>query len=303
MKQRAKNISASVHQRLLNKARESRRPFNELLQYFAIERFMYRLSKTPHVERFILKGALMLPVWKAPLTRPTKDIDLLGYLDTDVQIITNAFRDVCEQGVESDGMLFDADSVSGEIIMEEADYGGIRVGLQGSLGSARVSLQIDVGFGDVITPSASEITYPTILDMPPPALRGYSRESTVAEKFQAMVKLGALNSRMKDFYDIWMLSCEFNFEGSVLAAAITSTFQNRRTDVPKRIVPLEESFGKDPTKTSQWQGFISKSKLDNVPHSFAECIAALGVFLRPVAEALYVGKPFDRSWVAPGPWK
>lgn len=200
------NIAASVHQRLLNKAKESFRPFNELLQYFAIERFIYRLSQSPHAGHFILKGALMLSAWFGPASRPTVDIDLLGKIDNHLDTITAVMKDICQVGVKPDGMFFNADTVNVVRITEGALYEGVRVRVRGSLGNALVSIQIDIGFGDVIVPNAGSVTYPAILDFPAPELKGYTMESSIAEKFQAMVKLGDLNSRMKDFYDIWFLS-------------------------------------------------------------------------------------------------
>jgi len=223
-----KNIAASVHQRLLNKAKDSNHPFNEILQYFTIERFIYRLSKSPHAEKFILKGALMFIAWNTSLSRPTKDIDLLGRINNSVEEIVSAVTDVCEQDVESDGISFDTDTISAMRITEDTDYEGVRVRVQGTLGTIRLSLQIGTGFGDVIVPKASKIGYPTILDFPAPKLKGYSMESTIAEKFQAMVKLGILNSRMKDFYDVWLLSKQFDYKGRMLSTAIQKTFENQR---------------------------------------------------------------------------
>lgn len=248
MERKTKNIAASVHQRLLNKAKDSGRPFNEVLPYFATERFIYRLSKNPSAERFILKGALTFTAWEAPVSRPTKDIDLLGKIDNSIDVITAAMKEACMQKVEPDGMAFDAESVTATTITEDADYEGVRVRIQGNLGNARVSLQIDIGFGDVVVPGISKIVYPTILDFPSPELNGYSMESTIAEKFQAMVKLGILNSRMKDFYDLWLLSRQFDFDGRVLATAIRKTFENRKTDIPIQPTVLQDSFAKDPGK-------------------------------------------------------
>ena len=210
------NLAASVHQRLLNKAKESSRPFNELLQYFAIERFIYRLSKSPHADQFILKGALMFSAWCGPASRPTMDIDLLGKIDNRIDTITAVMKDACLTDVEPDGISFNAETVEAVRITEDAEYEGVRVRVRGSLGKARVSIQIDIGFGDVIVPNASTVSYPAILDFPAPELKGYTMESTIAEKFQAMVKLGVLNSRMKDFYDIWFLSRTFDFKGEIL---------------------------------------------------------------------------------------
>lgn len=200
------NLAASVQARLQNQARATKRPFQELLQYYAMERFLYRLSMTPHRARFLLKGALMLHVWDAPLARATKDLDFLGRLDNSLENLERVVREVCTADVEPDGMVFDPTTVKTERIKEDADYEGVRVRFVGLLGKARVAMQIDVGFGDVVTPGAVDITYPALLDFPAPSLSGYPRETVVAEKFQAMVYLRTLNSRMKDFYDVWLLA-------------------------------------------------------------------------------------------------
>jgi hypothetical protein len=182
-----KNIEASVHARLQNHARATKRPFQELLQYFAMERFLYRLSKSPHRSRFVLKGALMLHVWDAPLARATKDVDFLGRLDNSLEHPQRVVREVCAADVEPDGMVFEPATVRTERIKEDADYEGVRVRFVGLLGRARVTMQVDVGFGDVVTPGEESISYPALLDFPAPELSGYPRETVVAEKFQAMV--------------------------------------------------------------------------------------------------------------------
>jgi len=182
-----KNISASIHQRLLNNARQTGRPFAEVLQYFAIERFLYRLSRSPHAGKFILKGALMLSAWEPGLPRPTKDIDLLGSTKNDVSAIVAIMRSICKiETAPPDGLLFDPAEVEGERITENADYQGVRVGFWGNLGKARISMQIDIGFGDIVFPAPKKLIYPAILDMPRPVLRGYSKESIVAEKLESL---------------------------------------------------------------------------------------------------------------------
>jgi len=303
MEKGTKNVAASVHQRLLNKARDSGRPFNEVLQYFAIERFIYRLSKSSNAEQFVLKGALMFTAWQVPASRSTKDIDLLGRIDNSIDVITSAMQEACMQKVEIDGLTFDPESITATVITEDADYEGIRARIQGRLGNARISLQIDIGFGDVVVPGVSKIVYPTMLNFPPPELNGYSMESTIAEKFQAMVKLGILNSRMKDFYDLWLLSRQFDFDGRVLAIAIQKTFENRKTVIPIQPMVFEDSFAKDAIKEIQWRAFIKKTRLDNVPASFANAVSTIITFLGPVIAALASEENFQKTWKAPGPWK
>lgn len=295
------NLAASVHQLLMNKARDTHRPFNELLQYYAMERFLYRLSKSPYAGKFILKGALMFTAWKLESFRPTVDIDLLGKADHQVDNIVEITKHVCSQPVESDGLIFNSGSVTGTRIAEDADYEGVRTRFRANLGTARITLQLDIGFGDVIVPAAQLIEYPAILDFPAPRLRGYSKESIVAEKFESLVKLGTLNSRMKDYFDIWTLSRQFDFEGVVLGEAIAKTFLNRGTEMVSDPVGLTARFADDPEKNSQWRGFIRKSRLDNLPN-LAEVISAVGYFLRPVAIALAAGHTFSEKWIVPGPW-
>jgi predicted nucleotidyltransferase component of viral defense system len=296
MAKSVKNIASSVHQRLLNKAKESSRPFNELLQYFAIERFIYRLSRSPHAKKFILKGALMFAAWYGPGSRPTMDKDLLGKIDNNLEVITAAIKDACLVIVAADGISFNDDTVEAVRITEDAEYEGVRVRVHGSLGKARVSIQIDIGFGDVIVPNPSTVSYPAILDFPAPELKGYTMESTIAEKFQAMVKLGVLNSRMKDFYDIWILSRTFDFKGEILAEAVEKTFEKRNTPVNLDAALFDPSFGKDGEKDVQWQGFIRKTKLINAPESFEEVIAVVKLFLEPLAASIVERRAFNRPW-------
>ncbi len=301
-RRKVKNVAASIRQRLLNEARTTGRPFNEILQYFAMERFLYRLSKSPHGEKFVLKGALMLATWEVSLTRPTKDIDLLGRVSNDIESIVGMVKEVCRQEVQPDGLVFDSTSVQGEQIAEEAEYEGVRVRFQGNLGTARVSMQIDVGFGDAVVPGPVTTDYPTILDLPTPRIRGYTRESVIAEKFHTMVRRGLLNSRMRDFFDVWTLSRQFDFDGGVLAAAVRETFARRDLEVAARPVALTKEFAEDTAKASQWQGFLRKSRLEGAPSELVAVVEAIAVFLGPVAEALHEGRGFEGRWEAPGPW-
>ena len=301
-RQSTKDMAASVRQRLLNKAREAGRPFNEILQYYVMERFLCRLSKSPYADNFVLKGALMFNVWRGPLSRPTMDIDLLGRLSNDMESIITALRSVCTQEVEQDDLVFDPSSVSGERIIEGASYEGIRVRLRGTLGTARVMIQVDIAFGDIIVPFSVATDYPTILDLPIPLVQGYSRESAIAEKFQIMVKLGILNSRLKDFYDIWLLSRQFDFEGPTLASAIKETFRARETEMTAQMDALIAAFVQDADKQSQWRGFRRRNLLDDSPQSLLDVMDCIFTFLALVMEAIVLGKTFSGVWKHPGPW-
>ena len=297
-----KNIVASVHQRLLNQARQEGRPFNEMLQYYAMERFLYRLCASNHAKKFVLKGALMFTVWRTSNTRSTMDIDLLGSCSNATDETSSIVRDICMIKVEPDGLLFDANSISAEHITEDADYEGIRLRVRGSLGAARISLQIDIGFADVVVPRPTVLEYPVILDLPAPRLRCYSKESTVAEKFQAMVKLGVLNSRMKDFYDIWLMAQEFDFKGTVLAKAVKETFNRRKTEIRGESIAFLNAIAEEQAKQQQWSGFLRRSHINDAPSELGDVIAGLDSFLGPISYAVASGGSFTKNWNAPGPW-
>ncbi len=297
-----KNLAASVQARLQNRARETKRPFQELLQYFAMERFLYRLSKSPHRSRFVLKGALMLHVWDAPLARATKDVDFLGRLDNSLENLARVIREVCTTDVEPDGMLFDPDTVKTERIKEDADYEGVRVRFVGLLGKARAAMQIDVGFGDVVTPGAETITYPALLDFPAAELSGYPRETVVAEKFQAMVYLRTANSRMKDFYDIWLLASQFPFDGKLLAKAVSATFANRETAIDVSPIAFTPDFTEQPSTLTQWSAFRSRLSHEQVPEKLSDVATVLATFLLPVARTCATNESFEMRWSPSGPW-
>jgi hypothetical protein len=296
------NLAASVQARLQNHARASTRPFQELLQYYAMERFLYRLSTSPHRARFVLKGALMLRVWEAPLARATKDIDLLGRLDNSLANLDRVVREVCAADVEPDGMVFDPATVKTARIKEDAGYEGVRVRFVGLLGKARVAMQIDVGFGDIVTPGAQDITYPALLDFSAPTLSGYPRETVVAEKFQAMVYLRTLNSRMKDFYDVWLLARQFAFDGEGLTKAIAATFKHRETAIDAAPIAFTPHFTAQASTLAQWTAFRRKLPDAGCPETLAEVVPFLAEFLLPIARACERGESFDGRWTAGGPW-
>ncbi len=271
------NASDSVRQKILNRAKKENRSFNELLQYYAMERFLYRLSVSKHVNNFILKGALLLRVWNAPEIRPTMDIDMLGRTDNETSNIIKIIKEIIGIKVDDDGLFFDADSVKIEQITQEADYQGTRVFFNGLLGNAKVYIQIDIGFGDVVFPRPSKGVLPTVLDSPSAELMCYSRESVVAEKFHAMVKIGMLNSRMKDFYDIWLLSKNYHFDAEDLKKAIDATFKNKRTALDKDVAAFSKEF--TDSKQTMWQAFRKRLKLDSTPENFAEIVSEIEKFL------------------------
>ena len=295
-----KNIAASVRQRLKNRARSEQRPFAELLQYYAMERFLYRLSRSTHASNFILKGALMLRVWKAPEYRPTMDIDMLGKTSNDETNIVSQIREILGTEIEADGLEFDTDSIRSERITEDADYQGIRIRFPGYLDSARINMQIDIGFGDVVHPDPEESELPTMLDFPAPRVLCYSRESAIAEKFEAMVKLGILNSRMKDFYDIWLLSRLFDFDGSQLIKALLLTFNQRGTTLTAEISAFQEPFITE--KQVQWTAFRKRLEQEHLPENFADIVNQVAYFLEPVVKAVEANQAFDKTWKPSDGW-
>ena len=297
-----RDVAASVRQRLLNHARAEGRPFNEVLQYFALERFLYRLGRSSYRRQFVLKGALMFTVWQSPFPRPTRDIDLLGHLDNAVEHVVSAVQAICREPAPEDGLRFDAENIAGERIIEAANYEGVRVRFTAYLGAARIPMQIDVGFGDPLVPGPSLVRLPTILDFPPPELQGYSRESAIAEKFQIMVYMGEVNSRMKDFYDVWLLATNFDFDGSILAQAIRETFRCWQTSLPLTPVAFSDGFAQDREKQVQWNAFIRRHRLEETPVTLRGAIQVIAAFLQPVIQALSEGRRFDRRWSPGGPW-
>ena len=273
------NVAESVRQRLLNRAKKEGRSFNELLQYYAMERFLYRFSVSEHIDAFILKGALMLRIWNAPEIRPTMDIDMLGKTGNEASNIVSIIKDVIDIKVEDDGLQFDVDSIKTEQITEDADYKGIRVTFNGLLGNAKVYIQLDIGFGDVIYPHPERGVLPSVLNGHSPELMCYSRESVIAEKFHAMVRIGMLNSRMKDFYDIWLLSRYYKFNVEDVAKAILATFSNKGTSIESEIVAFRKEF--TDSKQKMWQAFRRRIKLHNVPENFADIVDEIKIFLVP----------------------
>lgn len=290
------NISSSVRQRLLNRSRDDNRAFNEILQYYAIERFLYRLSLSSHANKYILKGGVLLRAWSSSDFRSTMDIDVLGKTRNEEANIIAQVQDIISIEVVPDGILFDSNSIQTERITEDADYSGIRVRFSGSLGTAKIRMQIDIGFGDVVYPEPEIASLPCMLDFPAPSLLCYSRESTIAEKFEAMIKLGYLNSRMKDFYDIWFLSRQFNFELASLSEAVKCTCKQRGTELTPNIEAFTEDFIS--THQAMWIAFCKRLKQDYVSLSFEIIVKEVEIFLSPIITNVTE----KRIWVPAGPW-
>ena len=297
------NLEHSVRDRLKNIARASDRPFQECLQYYGLERFLYRLAQSPHREKFLLKGALVLRVWDVETSRATRDIDLLGFVDAERSRLTTMVREACELPVEPDGLDFAGETITAAVINDRAEYQGTRVTFTGFLGRTRIPMQIDIGFGDVVHPVAELRPYPSMLGLPAPVLRMVPRETVIAEKFEAIVALGATNSRMKDFYDIWLLSRRFDFEGAVLAEAISRTFQNRGTAIDTDPAGLSETYTTSPITYPAWAAFLRKANLRSAPGTLEEIRIPLRQFLLPIAEALVANRRFVEVWRSPGPWR
>jgi hypothetical protein len=242
-------------------------------------------------------------LWGKNSHRPTRDIDLLGFGDSDEGRLKIIFQELCNVPVGNDGITFDADTVLVESIRSKTEYGGTRVRLQGELAGARISIQADVGFGDAVTPKATEVDYPTLLNGPVPRLKVYPRETVIAEKYQALVNLGMANSRMKDFYDLWTIALSFQFQGAVTADAVHNTFLRRQTLLPDKLpAGLSSEFYQDSHKISQWNAFLRRGKLSTDPPSLKEVCRLLELFLMPPTQALIEHQSFNKAWKPGGPW-
>lgn len=297
------NRAASVRQRLLNRARAEGDDFQALLTRYVLERFLYRLGQSDHRNRFVVKGAMLFVAWEGNLHRMTRDLDLLGFGPSAIAEVEEAIRVVLSTEVEDDGLQFDVASVRGTLIREDQIYEGVRVNAEVRLGTARIRLKIDVGFGDAVTPAPVDAAFPTLLDTPPPVVRVYPKETVVAEKLQAMVLLGMLNSRMKDFYDLAHLARHPAFEGHLLVEAVRTTFDRRGTPLPAGIpVGLTEQFVEDGGKRAQWAAFVGRSRLGETA-SLSEVVAELRAFLVPVLSAAQKTRPLDQQWKPGGPWR
>lgn len=293
------NTAASIRARLLNASKKAGDDFQSVLSRYLIERFLYRLGKSQHRDAFLLKGAMLFVVWRGHLHRPTKDLDLLGFGDPAPSEVAKRIADIAEVACD-DGVIFEAGSIETAFIKEDADYEGVRVHLLARLEQAKVRMQIDIGFGDAVTIERAPARFPTILDrVDAPILRTYPAEVVIAEKLHAMVVLDIRNSRMKDFYDLWVLARSRSFRLNQLAASIHATFERRKTALPDRMpFALTSSFLTDPGKVQQWSGFARRLRLDPATPTLAEVGSEIAEFLRPIFGA----QSEDRTWSPGGPW-
>ena len=299
------NVAASVHQRLLNLARDQRVEFNLILQRYAVERFLYRLALSSEVDRFTLKGAVLLYVWTGQMLRPTRDVDLGGADVMDDAMIRLAMERICAVPYPDDGVMFDPASMQIEDIRDEQGYGGVRVRLHGNLGRARLALQVDIAFGDPITPQREAHDYPTLLDHAAPHLWTCPRDTVIAEKFEAMVRRGGGNSRVKDLWDVAFLSRRFAFDGSILREAIVETFRRCRTVLAgERPEALRPTYYDDSTRAKRWEDF--HRQLDpglEGPGRLVDVGTNVRDFLGPVCDSILHTEPFTSWWPAGGPWQ
>lgn len=297
--------AASVRQGLIEKARLTGLSANLAFHYFAVERFLFRLSKSRYAKNFVLKGALMFQVWeKGAPPRPTLDINLLGrYVSNDVDALILAVQEIGGQTVEPDGIWFDPSDIQANRITVESGYQTVRMRFQALVANVRQSLQLDVGFGDVVVPADAEVNYPSLLDFPAPRIQGYTRESMIAEKFETAIRLGIFNTRVKDFFDIWRLSRQFPFEGPTLSLALKETFSRRKTDLPANPFPLTPNFARSTDQGLQWRAFRRGNSPADAPDAFAALMAQVTEFLAPLGAAISENRPFRGSWNPPGPWR
>ena len=305
MNKKGRNVAASVQAKLLQISRNSKLSLQDLLERYCTERLLYRLSRSPYQSRFILKGAMLLIAWgEGSSERVTRDADLLGLGDNSPVAAAATFREICNFKVEDDGVGFETDSVKAEEIRAEQEYVGVRVTLRARVGKARIPLQADIGFGDAFTMEQEEIEFPSLLEMPKPVLRAYTKETSLAEKFEAMVTLGERNSRMKDYFDVWLLSRRFDFKGELLAKAIAVTFARRKTETPSAVpVGLSPSFATDLSKQNQWRAFWRKAVRTEPIPDFKEVVEHAREFLLPAAQVAMTTTKWQSVWDKGGPWR
>ena len=297
------NVAASVRARLLKVSKERQEDFTLTLMNYGAERFLYRLAQSKYRDRFVLKGAMLFAVRVGERYRPTRDLDLLGLGEASEPAVAAAVREIAKTRVDDDGLVFDVDGLDVRAIREDDAYGGIRAIMQAHLAEARIHVQIDVGFGDVVTPTATDLEFPTLLaDMPAPNVLAYPTETIIAEKAEAMVQLGLSNSRMKDFTDVAIAARRTAFDGTTLVAAIDATFHRRGTALPgSEIVALSREFVRDARTQANWKAYVKRGRVTDFD-SLEDLIQELRTFLSAPLEHARIGEPFTAQWKPGGPW-
>jgi len=298
-----RDVSASVKRRLLDVAHERGEEFEQVLVRYVAERFLYRLSVSRHAEAFLLKGAMLFVAWEGMPHRVTRDIDLLGFGDDSLERMAATMREIAASAVEDDGLIFDIESVQAAEIRAIQDYGGVRVSALATLGKARIRLQVDVGFGDAVTPGPEEIEFPALIGLPRAKLRAYPVDTVVAEKALGMVERGLLNSRMKDYFDLLHLSRTRPFDAGRLTRALAATATRRKVPIPAGpVAGLSTEFATDQAKQAQWQAFCRRLRSSQPTDQLPTVVTVLTAFLGPVFEAVADGSDATGSWPPGGPW-
>jgi len=298
------NLPASVHQRLLNLDPARTHDFTPVLRRYAFERWLYRLGKSDHAESFVVKGAMLFVLWTSDLPRTTMDLDLLG-IDTLTEAgLRRVFSRIGRMKVEPDGLTFEANKIAFEPIRDEAEYHGLRVKFMARLGDIRIPLQVDIGIGGSVWPEPEYVLYPTLLDMPAPRIRVYRKETTIAEKLDAMLELGMVNSRMKDFYDIAVLGDLFSFSGTELQRAVRVSLKLRKlTSLSELPVAFTDEFAQDKDKNIQWGAFLRRIGKSSVALPLQQVVIKIRNFLLPVLQTLNARTEFNEVWEPGGPWR
>jgi len=302
MNKEKKNLAESILHRLKNHAQSTKRRTDEVLRYYAIERFLYRLSLSQHSNKFFLKGGLTLKAWEISQHRATLDIDLLGKTSNSIQNLKGIIHDICQHEVIPDGISFESTSLKLSEMQVNGEYHGIRALFIANMHTAKISMQIDIGFSDIIFPEPTIIAYPTILEFPPPKLNGYTPESVIAEKFEAMMKLGMVNTRIKDFFDIWILSQHLSFSGKLLQNAIKTTFEKRGSLLSALPDSISDLFYADPIHQMRWKQFLENIDNENKSIDFAKVINDIKDFLEPIVVASIHNRTFNKKWTYVQKW-
>lgn len=296
-----KNVPASVRARLLNEARASGDSYDQVLQYFATERFLYRLAQTEWADRLIVKGAIMLRAWGTPLGRPTRDIDFLGNIDNSPEAVEHAVQECLAVEYPDDGLVFDQNVETTEITVMDR-YPGVRVVVRGNLDGGTLKLQLDIGIDDAVVPDPEWVEYPTLLDLEAPRVLAYQPVTALAEKFETIVSHGLANSRLRDYYDLWLLPTLRSYEGPEVSASLSATFNHRGTALPTDVPPgLSKAFFGEPANQAAWRAFLSNRRVE-APPDLEDVCEGIIAFVTPPAAAAASGSSFSSTWNPSSGW-